>query len=139
MLVYDISNHESFENVKRWLKELREHADANVVVMLIGNKSDLSHLRMVDSDEAMEFAEQYNLAFLETSALDATGVETAFRHILKEIYRRINIRKSILARQADEARSNAPVPIKGRRITILDFGNSASAVGKKKAWCCGWI
>lgn len=41
MLVYDISKHVTFENVERWLKELRDHAEANIVVMLIGNKSDL--------------------------------------------------------------------------------------------------
>ena len=41
LLVYDISKHVTFENVERWLKELRDHAEANIVVMLIGNKSDL--------------------------------------------------------------------------------------------------
>lgn len=41
LLVYDISKHVTFENVERWLKELRDHAEANIVVMLVGNKSDL--------------------------------------------------------------------------------------------------
>ena len=78
LLVYDISNHRSFENAARWLTELREHADAKIVIMLVGNKSDLRHLRAVPKDEAMAFAEKYDLAFIETSALDATGVEIAF-------------------------------------------------------------
>jgi hypothetical protein len=47
LLVYDISKHITFENVERWLKELRDHADANIVIMLVGNKSDLRHLRFV--------------------------------------------------------------------------------------------
>jgi Ras-related protein Rab-11A/Ras-related protein Rab-11B len=85
--VYDISKHSTFENVERWLKELRDHAEANIVVMLVGNKSDLRHLRAVETDEAMAFAEQHNLAFIETSALDASGVDTAFQRILTEIYR----------------------------------------------------
>lgn len=85
--MYDISKHSTFENVERWLKELRDHAESNIVVMLVGNKSDLRHLRAVETDEAMAFAEQHNLAFIETSALDASGVDTAFQRILTEIYR----------------------------------------------------
>lgn len=56
LLVYDISKHQTYENVTRWLKELRDHADANIVIMLVGNKSDLRHLRAVTSDEATKFA-----------------------------------------------------------------------------------
>merc|ERR1712129_147561 len=63
LLVYDISKHATFENVERWLKELRDHAEANIVVMLVGNKSDLKHQRAVD---------------------------VAFQNILTEIYRLMN-------------------------------------------------
>merc|ERR1719253_795576 len=63
------------------------HAEANIVVMLVGNKSDLRHLRAVETDEALAFSERHNLAFIETSALDASGVDTAFQRILTEIYR----------------------------------------------------
>lgn len=56
LLVYDISKHQTYENVTRWLKELRAHADANIVIMLVGNKSDLRHLRAVPTDEAKAFA-----------------------------------------------------------------------------------
>ena len=56
LLVYDITNHASFESCEKWLKELREHADSKIIVMLVGNKSDLKHLRKVDKDEAMSFA-----------------------------------------------------------------------------------
>jgi small GTP-binding protein len=86
LLVYDITNHASFESCDKWLRELREHADAKIVVMLVGNKSDLRHLRKVDQDEAMLFAEKHDLAFIETSALDCTGVEIAFHRILTEVY-----------------------------------------------------
>jgi len=82
LLVYDISKETTFENVERWLKELRDHADANIVIMLVGNKSDLRHIRAVEQDTARAFANRHNLAFIETSALDSTGVETAFHRIL---------------------------------------------------------
>lgn len=87
LLVYDIAKHLTYENVERWLRELRDHADANIVIMLVGNKSDLRHLRAVPTDEAKAFAEKNNLSFIETSALDSTNVETAFHNILTEIYR----------------------------------------------------
>lgn len=59
LLVYDIAKHLTYENVERWLKELRDHADNNIVIMLVGNKSDLRHLRAVPTDEARAFAGLY--------------------------------------------------------------------------------
>jgi len=82
LLVYDISKHQTYENVTRWLKELRDHADTNIVIMLVGNKSDLRHLRAVPTEEAKEFASQNGLSFIETSALDASNVELAFQNEL---------------------------------------------------------
>jgi len=86
LLVYDISKRVTFENLERWLQELRDHADANIVIMLVGNKGDLRHLRAVGQDEAMAFAEKHGLACIETSALESTNVETAFMRLLSEIY-----------------------------------------------------
>lgn len=54
--MYDIAKHLTYENVERWLKELQDHADQNIVIMLVGNKSDLRHLRAVPTDEARAFA-----------------------------------------------------------------------------------
>lgn len=55
-MVYDIAKHLTYENAERWLKELQDHADSNIVIMLVGNKSDLRHLRAVPIDEARAFA-----------------------------------------------------------------------------------
>ena len=52
--IFQIS--ESYENVQKWLKELRDHADSNIVITLVGNKSDLKHLRSVQAETATEFA-----------------------------------------------------------------------------------
>jgi len=94
LLVYDISKRLSYDNVSRWLKELRDHADANIVIMLVGNKKDLRHMRQVNTDEAKEFCKQHKLFFIETSALADSNVSIAFETILKEIYRLIS-RKGI--------------------------------------------
>lgn len=82
LLVYDIAKHQTYVNVTRWLKELRDHADQNIVIMLVGNKSDLRHLRAVPTEEAKEFATENQLNFIETSALDGSAVESAFENIL---------------------------------------------------------
>ncbi|KAL3538493.1 hypothetical protein ACH5RR_001859 [Cinchona calisaya] len=90
LLVYDVTKPTTFENVSRWLKELRDHADSNIVIMLIGNKIDLKHLRAVATEDAQSYAEKEGLSFIETSALEATNVEKAFQTILGEIYRTIS-------------------------------------------------
>ena len=59
LLVYDISKSTSFENVTRWLKELRDHADNNIVIMLVGNKTDQRHLRAVPTEDATKFASRF--------------------------------------------------------------------------------
>lgn len=82
LLVYDIAKHQSYENVNRWLKELRDHADSNIVIMLVGNKSDLKHLRAVPTEESKHYATENSLSFIETSALDGGNVEMAFQKIL---------------------------------------------------------
>jgi len=100
LLVYDIAKHATYVNVTRWLKELRDHADSNIVIMLVGNKSDLKHLRAVPTEEAKAFSSELSftssvqlsadfwlsaengLSFIETSALDASNVESAFQTIL---------------------------------------------------------
>jgi len=99
LLVFDISKHETFKNCERWLSELRDHADQNIVIMFVGNKTDLRHLRTVSTEEATEFAEKHNLAFIETSALDSTGVDTAFQQLLTEIYKIVS-RKTMISDKA---------------------------------------
>ncbi|GMN26935.1 hypothetical protein TIFTF001_001477 [Ficus carica] len=104
LLVYDVTKPTTFENVSRWLKELRDHADANIVIMLIGNKTDLKHLRAVATEDAQSYAEKEGLSFIETSALEATNVEKAFHTILSEIYRIIS-KKSLSSEEPAAASS----------------------------------
>lgn len=82
LLVYDITKRESFEHLSSWLTELRTYADENVVVILVGNKSDMSGFRQVSTDEAFRFAVDNRLSFIETSALENVNVEKAFTDII---------------------------------------------------------
>ncbi|KAJ9464387.1 GTP-binding protein ypt3 [Diplonema papillatum] len=90
MLVYDITNQASFDNVSTWLQELRSHVQPSAVVMLIGNKCDLEHLRTVQKEQASKFAAENQLVLLETSALDSTNVDKAFEWLVKEVYNVVN-------------------------------------------------
>lgn len=90
LLVYDITKHLTYESVERWLKELYDHSDPNIAVMLVGNKTDLESERSVPTEEAQSFAEKNGLLFLETSALESTNVEAAFNNVLAEVHRRVS-------------------------------------------------
>ncbi|KAF6136200.1 hypothetical protein GIB67_001609 [Kingdonia uniflora] len=86
LVVYDITKRRTFDNVARWVDELRAYADTSIVIMLIGNKADLVDLREVPTEDAVEFAENKGLFFSETSALSGDNVESAFFQLLEEIH-----------------------------------------------------
>lgn len=127
LLVYDVTRHVTFQSVVRWLKELRDHTDPNIIVMLIGNKSDLRHLVAVPTEDGKTLAEKENLYFMETSALEATNVEKAFTEVLNQIYR-------VVSKRAVEAGDDGATPSvmpKGETINIKDEGSAWKRFG-----CC---
>ena len=71
LLVYDITNRESFESIRSWLAELQSMADENIVLMLVGNMKENEEMRKVSTEEAASFAEQNEMAFIETSTIDS--------------------------------------------------------------------
>merc|ERR1712166_365606 len=89
LLVYDITRRETFNHLTRWLEEARQNANSNMVIMLIGNKSDLEHRRAVSSEEGQQFAQEHGLVFLETPAKTAANVEDAFFETAKDIYNKV--------------------------------------------------
>mmetsp|Transcript_2021 Transcript_2021/g.5478 ORF Transcript_2021/g.5478 Transcript_2021/m.5478 type:complete len:188 (+) Transcript_2021:185-748(+) len=89
IVVYDTTDSETFEHVKTWLHEIDRYASENVNKLLVGNKSDLTSKRQVESETAKEFAQSVNIPFLETSAKNATNVEDAFMTMAGEIKKRM--------------------------------------------------
>lgn len=85
IIVYDITDQESFNGVKMWLQEIDRYATSTVLKLLVGNKCDLTDKRVVEFDVAKEFADANNMPFLETSALDSTNVEEAFLTMGRQI------------------------------------------------------
>uniref|UniRef100_A0A7S2FRP2 Uncharacterized protein n=1 Tax=Florenciella parvula TaxID=236787 RepID=A0A7S2FRP2_9STRA len=89
LLVYDITRRDTFNHLTRWLEEAKQNSNPNMVIMLIGNKSDLHMRRAVSFKEGEQFAEEHGLIFLETSAKTAANVEQAFIKTAEKIYEKI--------------------------------------------------
>ncbi|KAF8136098.1 P-loop containing nucleoside triphosphate hydrolase protein [Boletus edulis] len=85
IVVYDVTDNDSFTNVKQWLQEIDRYASEGVNKLLVGNKSDLTSKKVVEYSVAKEFADQLSIPFLETSAKNATNVEQAFLTMAKQI------------------------------------------------------
>ncbi|XP_058426292.1 ras-related protein Rab-26 isoform X2 [Diceros bicornis minor] len=88
LLLYDVTNKASFDNIQAWLTEIQEHAQHNVVLMLLGNKVDSAQERVVKREDGEKLAKEYGLPFMETSAKTGLNVDLAFLAIAKELKQR---------------------------------------------------
>lgn len=130
LVVFDITKYPTFANVEKWLTELKENSEPNIVVMLVGNKSDLKQLRAVGQDEAIAFSEKHGIAFIETSALDSTNVELAFNRVISEIYKMLSKRSLTGDGQANGKRLGEGDVIKIEKEKEDDHNKG------KKSSCC---
>ena len=89
MVVYDITNQNSFKNVKNWIEDIRNESPSTVLIVLVGNKIDLADKRLVSFDEGNDFATENGIFFGETSAKSGEGIETIFSESAKQIAKNI--------------------------------------------------
>ncbi|XP_038678766.1 GTP-binding protein YPTM2-like isoform X2 [Tripterygium wilfordii] len=89
IVVYDVTDQESFNNVKQWLNEIDRYASENVNKLLVGNKCDLTANKVVSYETAKAFADEIGIPFMEASAKNATNVEQAFMAMSAEIKNRM--------------------------------------------------
>ncbi|PRP83559.1 GTP-binding protein ypt3 [Planoprotostelium fungivorum] len=129
LLVYDITRGVTFEHLERWLQELLDHSDKNIVVMLVGNKSDIVNARAVSTNQAKEFAEKHNLSFIETSALESTNVEMAFTNILSQIHQSMVRSKSVRSEAEEEEHEE-------KKTTRVDISDPRPTPPEAKSGCC---
>ncbi|BBH04178.1 RAB GTPase homolog A6A [Prunus dulcis] len=132
ILVYDITRKLSFENVSKWLWELREYGNSDMVIVLAGNKSDLSHSREVTEEEGKIFAETEGLCFMETSALENVNVERVFLDMISKIHQITS--QKILEAKLDET---IPSPsLHSAKQTIHIDDHEVTATKQPSYYCC---
>lgn len=90
MLVYDITNEKSFENIKNWIRNIEEHASSDVEKMILGNKCDIEDKRVIARERGEVVAVEHGIKFMETSAKSSINVEKAFITIARDIKRKID-------------------------------------------------
>lgn len=90
MIVYDITNKDTFENVKMWIQEIERYTPTVPMKLLVGNKNDLVDKRVVSYETAKEYADNLDISFIEASAKDGKNVDTAFSLLARRIKDRYN-------------------------------------------------
>ncbi|KAJ3451837.1 ras-related protein rabd2a-like [Anaeramoeba flamelloides] len=89
-LVYDVTEKKSFDNIGKWVDEVKNHGEKNVTMFLIGNKCDLVNERVVSTEEGEMRAQELKMSFLETSAKDNTNIAECFRVMAEEIEQKLS-------------------------------------------------
>lgn len=126
--MYDITRRATYENVKKWLRELRQFGSSDMVVVLVGNKSDLGNSREVSEEEGKTLAEVEGLCFMETSALQNLNVEEAFLHMITNIH-------EITSQKSLEAKTNGKSISLGSGENIISINDEVTAT-KQSSFCC---
>ena len=85
-IVYDITRKTTFDNIDKWISDLKLNGDKNICIIILGNKSDLIEQRQVQEKDGMKKAEMFKTAFLETSALNGDNIAKAFDELIEQIY-----------------------------------------------------
>eukprot|EP00761_Pharyngomonas_kirbyi_P012933 gb/GECH01012960.1/.p1 GENE.gb/GECH01012960.1/~~gb/GECH01012960.1/.p1 ORF type:complete len:205 (+),score=40.82 gb/GECH01012960.1/:1-615(+) len=88
ILVYDVTKKDTFDNIKTWLADVREYAEDDVTILLVGNKIDLEKQRQVSTEMGQEYAQELGVPFVETSAKNSTNIEDAFLSLVDEIFKK---------------------------------------------------
>jgi len=134
LLVYDITNYDSFKNIKKWLKEVKDYADSHLVTLLIGNKSDLEESRAVKTEEGAELAESQGLGFVETSAKNNLNIEDAFTRLVSQVVEKL---EKVEAEEKTEDHKGPQQPDQPKLGTgeTVHIGNNSKKVPNKSGDC----
>lgn len=135
LLVYDITRRSTFESLRKWLKELREFGGREMVVVLVGNKSDLTHSREVNLEDGKTLAQLEDLSFMETSAKENLNVEDAFLQMMNRIYQ-LTSHKTLDVKLSDQKSNSVSVEtLNGNKEIICIDEVSAT---KQTSKCCSY-
>ena len=101
LIVYDTTQKTSFENIDKWMAEIKDKSSKDMKLMIVGNKTDLKDERQVKTEEALAKAKELEAPIMEASALDGSNVKEAFYDLLKEMYKEIRKKLDIVESQAE--------------------------------------
>jgi len=121
MVVYDVTDRDSFDNIKNWMGEIDKYAQENVIRVLIANKCDMNDKRKVSYEEGQELAKQFGVMFFETSAKSANNIDMAFQAIARTIM---------------EKMATAPLKIEGAKLDRKKITGGVTPGEQKKSSCC---
>lgn len=104
LIVYDTTQKSSYENIDKWMVEIKDKASKDMKLMIVGNKTDLKDARQVETNEALQKAKDLEAPLMEASAKDGNNVKEAFYDLLKEMYREIKKKIEVVESQAQEGK-----------------------------------
>ena len=129
-VVYDITRKESFINIDKWIGELKTNGSDDILIVLVGNKTDLEDKREVLTEEVEKKAKQYGIAFCETSALNGQNIEHAFDILIEQILKDVDKIKE------KENKNNKNNKKKTKAKGIMLETNNSNNNNNKKSKCC---
>ena len=130
-IVYDITSRKTFENIDKWIGEIKERTTDDVKLIIIGNKTDLNNEREVKSEEALIKYQDMDIPLIETSALEDTNVNEAFINLIKIVYKDI-------ARKEIEERKNISDNKSSQGIDLKSIDEEEINENKDSFTCCLW-
>lgn len=124
LLVYDVTDEASFNNIRNWMRNIEQNAQGNVNKILVGNKSDMAEeKRAVPYSKGQALADEYKIQFFETSAKDNLNVEEVFTSIAKDVMQRLQVETT------DKPSAEGP--------PVVNPGTKQTSKGTKSACACG--
>ena len=130
-IVYDITSRKTFENIDKWIGEIKERTTDDVKLIIIGNKTDLNNEREIKSEEALIKYQDMDIPLIETSALEDTNVNEAFINLIKIVY------KDIARKEIEEKKSISDNKI-SQGIDLKSIDEEEINENKESFTCCLW-
>ena len=127
MIVYDVTSHDSFNNVRKWIEAVRTYANTDVAILIVGNKCDLKSKREIKWEQSLQYAQSIQCELIETSAKTNVNVEKSFKQLAQ------NGVKVVLSKKESDQKNRV----------ILEESNANNKINgnqpNSNGYCCGFL